>query len=322
MSEVETVEEIKANMAEQPQEQEVNQEVQEEPKQEEPKKLPLNVRLDNAYRSLDETGKEAWSQGWRPEEFFVGKRRDGSERPFIDAKEFLSKTKDSLPVANDRLRKLTEELEETRRIAKKAEERISKAEQKGYEKALAEIEARQSEAVELGDTEAFKKLKEEEKDLINSKYQQPEAVVEEVVKPDEQPKPQQNLLTPKEEQTLQDWSARNSWMRTDHKLAGYAIAAEKQLLNEKPYLSLNERLNIVEQEVKEVFHSKFNTSESSSMFDSGVNKGFGSAPKQKGYADLSAEAKKNCESLMKIRGIEGKDKIERFKQTYAKNFQY
>jgi len=320
MSEVETVEEIKANL------EGVNPEQKEKaPEPKEDVKIPFHQKLDNAYKKLDEAEKQAWSQGWRPKEFFAGKRKDGSERPFISAEEFLSKSKETLPVANDRLKKLTEELAETKRLAKEAQERISKAEKKGYEKALAEIESKQSEAVELGDTESFKKLKEEEKELINSQFTQ-EPVVEDVVAPQEQKdapqQPQQSLLTPKEEQALQEWSARNSWMRTDHKLAGYAIAAEKQLLEEKPYLSLNERLEIVEQEVKEVFHSKFNANQSNPMFDSGANQGFGSTPKPKGYNDLPAEAKKNCESLVKIRGIEGKDAIERFKQTYAKNYQY
>lgn len=317
MSEFESAEEIKARMQSEPeaQEQEIIEDVEEN------KKIPLSQKIENAYKELDDTGKEAWAQGWRPQGLFAGKRRDGSERPFISAEDFLSKSKDALPVANDRLKKLSEELEETKRIAKEAQERISKAEQKGYEKALAELEAKQSEAVELGDVEEFRKLKAAEKELVNTNYKQPEPkqeVVESVVTNE----PQQNILSPKDQQELQDWSARNSWMRTDHKLAGYAIAAEKQLLDERPYLSLRERLNIVEQEVKEVFYSKFNSNQSNSMFDSGVNQGFGGNPKPKGYSDMPAEARKACENLIKIRGISGEDAIKRFKQTYAKNYQF
>lgn len=324
MSEYESVEDIKSRMDAYPKGEAPEVEDSQESNDivnKETLKLPLSKRLDNAYQNLNDTERQAWSQGWRPEEFFAGKRRDGSEKPFVNAEDFLNKSKDALPIANDRLREMAKELEETKKMAKEAQERISRAEEKGYQKALAEIEAKQKEAVEMGDVEEFTKLKQTEKDLIQNQFKAPEVpqndtVVEDVMEPK---KAQPSTLTPLDQQILQDWAARNNWMRTDPKLAAYAIQSEKELLTAKPYLSLNERLEIVEQEVKEVFHSKFNPTQTNPMFEGGVNKGYGSAPKEKGYSDLLPEVKKQCETLIKIRGIQGEDAIKRFKATFAKN---
>lgn len=326
--EFETVEEIKARMAQESSTKTSQEEVKKEAKEEiqQPvKKLPLSERLDNAYQKLNDTERQAWAEGWRPEEFFGGKNKDGTQRQFIGAEEFLKRREKVLPIANDRLREMAKELEETKKLAREAQERIAKAEQKGYQKALEELERKQTEAVESGDVEEFTKLKSAEKDLINSQFNstKQEVVEEALDKQDTQsPDPQQqnqSLLSEHDQRVLQDWAAKNNWMRTDEKLAGYAIAAEKTLLRDRPYLSLQERLDIVEQEVKDVFHNKFNKSSSPRMFESGGDAGFGESQRSKSYSDLSPEAKKNCEDLIKIRGIQGEDNIKRFKSEFAKH---
>ena len=322
--EFESVDEIKARMISEPKGEaiKVDETSEQEPNDivnnEEKPQLSLKDRLDNAYQNLDNTEKEAWSQGWRPQEFDRGKRRDGTDRPHLSAEDFLKKSKDALPVANDRLREMARELEETKKIAKDAQERILKAERNGYQKALDDLEAKQREAVEMGDLDEFNKLKQSEKDLVSSQVKQLE-VVQDAMEQQPASKVESNTLSELDQQILQDWAARNNWMRTDSKLAGFAIAAEKELLDQKPYLSLSERLQLVEEEVKEVFYNKFSTPQTNSMFESGVNKGFGSTPKEKGYSDLSPEIKKQCETLIKIRGVTGEDAIKRFKANYAKN---
>lgn len=300
------------------------QESQEQNQEEQPN-LTRKERLDRAYNSLDEEGKLAWNQGWRPEEFFKGKSKDGNDKPFISAKEFLAKTKETLPIANDRIKELAKELEETKKLAKEAQERIKKAEERGYQKALSDLEARQQQAVEMGDVEEFNKLKKEEKDLINnqfSQYTQPQQEDKKVVEDalnNQQPQ-QQSFLTPREEQILKDWSAKNSWMSTDRKLANYAIAAEQELLQTKPYLSLQERLDLVEDEVKEVFYTKFNNDRPASQSYETGSRGFGSQPKEKGFSSLPEHIKQQCNSLMQIRGIKNPEDVKNFKENYAKAF--
>lgn len=326
--ELESVEDIKTRMTANSKEETVNKniDVKEEIREEKSeRKAPLRERLEKSYQGLNDTEKQAWSQGWRPEEFFVGKNKDGSDKKFINAEDFLNKSKDALPVANERLKELAKELEETKKIAKEAQERIFKAEEKGYQKALAEIELKQKQAVELGDVEEFSKLKEEEKNLINTKFtkevSQNETVQEKVVEQTmTNTQPTQSILSPYDQQILQNWVSKNSWMKTDERLAAYAIASEKKLLNEKPYLSLNERLELVEEEVKEVFYNKFQTEKHSPILFESSNGGFGnSTPKEKTYSNLPESIKNQCETLIKIRGITGEDNIKRFKQTFAKS---
>ena len=330
MSEYESAEDIKARMAEEakapepdnnPTEDLDDKELEEE--KEAPKQLSLADRLDNAYKGLDDTEKEAWSQGWRPKEFFKGKNRDGSQREFTEAEDFLNKSKDALPVANDRIREITKELEETKRIAKEAQERVLKAEQKGYEKALDELSKKQREAVELGDIEEFDRLKEQERNIAKESIPQQvekKEVVADVVTNTPKQQPQDNQLSEGERITLRDWQARNQWMSTDQKLAAYAIQSEKQLIQERPYLSLSERLQLVEQEVKDVFHAKFNpTNSSNNMFEGGgSNTGFGSSVKPRGYSELTSEDKKACENLINIRGIKDANAVKAFRQNFAK----
>ena len=294
-------------------------------------KLSLNKRLENAYQNLTSQEREAWSQGWRPKEFFVGKKRDGTDKEWINAETFLSKSKDTLPIANDIIRKLTKRIEQAEKNAKEVNKRIHEAEKEGYKKALVDIATKQREAVELSDTEEFDRLKKQESDLINSQLDQatpsieePEAVVEDVLtqQPNQQVnQPQPVQLSPRDQEVLNDWQTKNTWIRTDPKLAAYAIESERQLLTEKPYLSLEERLQIVGQEVKEVFHQKFNTPNSAPMFDSGGNAGFGdSTPKQRGYSDLPNNVKKLCENAIRTRRIDlkGEEAVKTFRKTYVK----
>ena len=334
--ETDTIEEKKESIDEVKEEdKEIKEEETNEPSQ---KKLTLAQRLENAYSNLNEEEREAWKQGWRPQEFFVGRNRDGSKKDWIDAKTFLDKSKDNLPVANDRIRELTKKIEELEKHNKRVEAKVEDAEQKGYEKALIDLSLKQRQAVELGDTEEFDKLKKEENDLINARFFSPKIeekkeegqenkVVENLMH--QQPYEKSNVpltLSPRDQQILDNWQVKNMWMRTDPKLAAYAIESEKELLRSKPYLSLEERLNIVEQDVKETFHNKFTPNEQRpATFDSGINQGFGGNKKEKDYSDLPANAKANCEKLINMRRIseQGKDAIKAFKQTYAKaHYQY
>lgn len=296
-------------------------------KERETLKLPLSKRLESAYQTLDEDGKLAWAQGWRPQEFFAGKNRDGSEKEWKDAKTFLEQSQKNLPTANNRIKELSKRIEEAEKKAEAAERRAIENEKKGYERALAELSKKQREAVESGDIDIYDELRSQEQKILEEKYktiETPKAnVVEDMVtQPAQQPtqQPPELQLSEQEQSIVSNFYAKNAWMRTDQKLAAYAIQSERQLLEERPYLSLQERLDIVEQEVKDVFHSKFNGNQPSTFSESS-NQGFGSSQKneKKGYSQLNAEAKKMCDSLAKIRGVhkQGDKALDAFRQKYA-----
>lgn len=288
-------------------------------------KLPLSQRLESAYKELDDDGKLAWAQGWRPQEFFAGKNRDGSEKEWKDAKTFLEQSQKNLPTANNRIKELSKRIEEAEKKAEAAERRAIENEKKGYERALAELSKKQREAVESGDIDVYDELRLQEQKILEEKYRTIETpktnVVEDMVtRPNQQPQQTGLQLSEQDQAIVSNFYAKNAWMRTDQKLAAYAIQSERQLLEERPYLSLQERLDIVEQEVKDVFHSKFNGNQPSTFSESS-NQGFGSPQRneKKGYSQLNEEAKKMCDSLAKIRGIhkQGDKALDAFRQKYA-----
>jgi hypothetical protein len=323
--EIESVEQIKSSLEQKKPDQYDRVEsdrVNEDQEERQTLKLPLSQRLDNAYQNLDEEGKLAWAQGWRPQEFFAGKNRDGSEREWKDAKTFLEQSKNNLPTANNRIKELTKRIEEAEKKAEAAEKRAIENEQKGYDRALAELSKKQRDAVESGDIEIYDELRSQELKILEERYKKSEPakqnVVEDMI---QQPssQPIQPQMSEQEQAIVSNFYARNAWMKTDNKLAAYAIESEKQLLAERPYLSLQERLDIVEQEVKDVFHAKFDGKQSPTFAESS-NQGFGSSrTEKKGYSQLNEESKKMCDNLAKMRGIhnKGEKALNDFRQKYA-----
>ncbi len=333
-TETETVEEIKVNMAKASQEasleadkaKELIKVVQDiEPTKSEPEvtRESLSSRLKKAFEGLNDTDREAWRQGWRPQEFFAGKKRDGTTKEWIDAESFLGKTKDVLPIANERIKDLTKQIEEARLQAAKTEERVSRAEEKGYNRALKEIQTKQLEAVELGDTEAYKALKTQEMELINDKYV-PIVEVKEKITPPQMVQQPRVTRTHEEDRAIKEWFADNIWFhKPEHRpIANYAIAMDSKLEVDKPYLSVKERLEIVSHDLANnpSFAAVVNpdTSNKYNLGDSSSNASvFGNTPQAKGYNDLKAEDKTSCEKLIRLRGY-SPDKIKTFRTDYAK----
>jgi len=311
--ETETVGEIKsvldqANMPEQSNEQELKEDIPQ---------LSYKERQEQAYNKEDEAGKKAWMEGWRPQELDKGKNRDGSDRKWLTAEEFLNKSRTNPAIANERIRELSKRIEKAEKDAKMAYDRIEAAEEKGYSKALEEIAKKQREAVEVGDVEVFDNLRKQEADIIANKYK-PEPIVEDVL--DNEPVNNQKQLSSKDVKTLRDWEANNQWMSTDAKIANYAINYEKELLQNSPYMSLEERLVEVEKEVKETFTKKFSTQSSGQIFGSSESGGYGASKSVKGYSDLSKHTQSNCDQVMEMRGINlrGEKAIKDFRQSFAR----
>lgn len=288
--------------------------------------LSYHQRLETAYNNLNDLDKQAWLQGWRPQEFDKGKRKDGTDRPHLSAEEFLKKSEDYAPIAKDRMKEMSKKIEESEKIAKEALKAVKQAKEDGYKKALEDIKIKQREAVQLGDEETWENLEKQRDRYLENAFQtnEPQKKEEPIVddsKVSDVPKP--HNFSESEQEIIRNFYAQNTWMTTDPKLAAYATQSEMELAKEKPYLSMQERLEVVQQEVREVFSSKFNSPSTSTknIFSSGSNSGFGNNPKSKGYAEMSAADKKNCDTLIRIRGIneKGENAVKAFKLNYAKS---
>jgi hypothetical protein len=212
-----------------------------------------------AYERLpDEDAKEAWSMGWRSKGFYLGKTRDGEDKPYVDYKDYITKIKNNAPVQNERMRNLAQEksvleqkLEKMEAENRRTQELLRLQNQRAIlkDESALNAELRAMEAEEFVDVNKYKTLSAQKADLEREKL---------ALKQFEQAIPAaiSHSLTPEEIA----FTARNPWFKDDKVLARYARQVDSELRNENPDLSPAEHLLRVEEEVKSSFPEKFKAS--------------------------------------------------------------
>lgn len=146
---------------------------------------------------------EARALGWRPPEEFPG-----DPKKCVDAKTFLERGEVMLPLVKKALEKERREFAEFRKETRRALKHMGAAEQRGYERAMADLQTRHDEAVEAGDVQAARKVVKEMADMPK-----PEPVVADE---DEQPDPAQLR------KELNEWMEENDWYALDDDKRKYA----------------------------------------------------------------------------------------------------
>jgi hypothetical protein len=96
---------------------------------------------------------EAREHGWSPKDDFKG---DPSR--WVDAETFMKRADEVMPLLKTQNQRLKRDLDEMKKHLKRASDHFSKAEERAFERARAEIEAKLETAVESGDVEAAKGL--------------------------------------------------------------------------------------------------------------------------------------------------------------------
>jgi hypothetical protein len=178
----------------------------------------------------------AREMGWKPLAEYRGP--PGKWQPAAD---FISRGENILPIVRDQNRRLTERLgkletefgalrataTEQLQIIKDLREMGRTADQRGYNRALAEIESKKRAAVESGDTKAYDQLVEQAEALSS---QRPTAVAAEPVRPAvETPRP----TAPQVTAPVQAFLAANPWMNSKKLLGDTMIAFHQEILNER-----------------------------------------------------------------------------------------
>lgn len=189
----------------------------------EPKKEESKQEVPAEENNYTEVEQKAMEFGWKPEGV-EGKEPKSAEQFMADFEIIKAKRK------NKELEKAVNYLVEQQKTIK----------QKSYEQALAELQAKRTEAIEIGDTKTFNQ--------VDQQYQQTL----------EESKKQEELDFSKEAEVsvhVEDFQERNkSWFNDksmDNKLMmNYAITYEDLLAKEQPELSLEERFKKVETEVR------------------------------------------------------------------------
>jgi chromosome segregation ATPase len=241
----------------------------------------------------------ARAQGWKgPEEF------SGPPEKFKSAEDFLKVAEDYAPVSRERNRYLTEQLEklnqkyeQTQSTLHKLADHHKKTAQLAYKRALRELSQKRQEAVELGDTDTFKKVDEEIQEL-------------QAAKPEDEISPANSGQSAQSHQeTLDKWVSENEWFVNDITLHQAAIAAGNILSIKHPTMSPEKQLAEIKKMVMEQYPEKFESDKASKVSPvlGGDNySGSGGRGRKKSYSDLPGDAKKACDDFVK-QGLMTKD---------------
>ena len=224
---------------------------------------------------------KAREMGWKPKDEWVG-----DDSGWRDAEEFIEQQERRAEKAaltenrelRDELDRLRREQTETRQTLEDFKEHHSKVSQKAYERALKDIQARQRQAVEAGDTDAFDAAAKEADDLMKD-----------AATPQEN-KPRQD--NPDEIPAFKSFAKANKWYGNDYEMTAYAEQIGPHIIrNERLDPTDSEFYDRIGEEVRKRFPDKFTNPKRDKA--SAVEAGTGGGGKKKGKtaADLPPEAK-------------------------------
>lgn len=234
---------------------------------------------------------EAKALGWQPVEDFKG-----DPARHVDAKTFVERGETMLPLIKAQLAKTNREFAEFRKEARRAVKFMGDAEQRGYERALAELQTKHDAAVEKGDVAAARKVVKEMGDLAK-----PDA-------PDLGDDSGDDTQRAKRE--FAEWVEANDWYVTDDKKRAYAdIQADAMGPVDKWPGGGPAWLEELGKRVTRKFADK-----PPNPVNGGGNRGGGSRG-GKTFADLPADAKAVCDKWVKSGLI--KDR-----QAYVDSYQF
>lgn len=229
-----------------------------EPGNIEPGLEDAGAATENEEASADLATDEAAAKarGWVPKEEFRGKAED-----WQDAKSFLDRNASlatEVRELRERLTKADDEYAERLRRIEAANERIIREDR---ERLIRQIEAAKRQAVELGDTEEYDRIRREEDD-----YYQRIAENDRQAEPASRQQEQRPRLMPETE----SWLQRNSWFHESQAMQQIALGFYSEALEGMPaHKDETKRLAYVERKMREVYPDKFGGAQRSNSVESG-----------------------------------------------------
>lgn len=216
----------------------------------------------DAYIDEEETDEQlearARQMGWKPREEYRG-----PPSRWTDARTFIAHGLDTLPILRDNNKRMSEqmvrmqgELETMRNTVTEQKQAVQDAmtlartaNEAGYNRALADLEEKQDQAVEAGDTVVFKQVKEQIKALETTRAAAPPPAPP----PPPPAPPGPAALAPEIVQFQRD----NKWFNTDPVLAQAMIGYHNQVIKESPAMALADQLDEALHRVKAKFPKDF-----------------------------------------------------------------
>ena len=213
---------------------------------------------------------EALAMGWKPRSEFKG-----PDDKFVDAAEYVERGKTIMPFLRKELAGAYKKIEGLEKAVKTSIQHISKAEQRAYVKARADLDAELAHYAAAGDAANAKAVTDEivalEKDVI-AKADDPE--------------------TPPE---MQAWMDENPWYGTDDEMSAACDVIGRKVFNEG--ITGKAQIAEVDKRMRAKFPHFFAKPENPNRKLPGAVEGGGQSPRARGgktYADLPPEAKDMC----------------------------
>lgn len=232
------------------------------------------------------------AEKWRPADEYLQWAKQSGRLPKSEFDEFRRQ----FPAIRRENGELKAELGEVKQTLKEFVEFSSKAEQRAYERARKEIEAKIENAAANADQGAVRAGM---------------AELDRLEKPHVAPEPKKTAdVAPKVDPAIQDWLDKNQWYTRDKALNGYATEIYGELERSAPGMSTDERLAETRKLTIEKFPEKFGINPNRERAGSVAEPrgDTGSRKRGKTYDDLPADAKKACDKFVKqIPGFKRED---------------
>jgi hypothetical protein len=248
------------------------------------------------YETLSDTEKDAWDRGWRTGKFFKGRYKDGTLKPHKTAQEFLEVQEKETPVLNERNRKLTAEktaLEKRLEDMQKQMDVILNVQKFSYEennqKRFQSLDEAEENAILEGDVAKVRAIQKQRNELEKNKISFAENKIDENIQ--EEPRSQ---IQPEDKKIFDNWTADNTWFHQDKVMQVMAATYFGELSERIP---LQERLEMVTEEVEKRFSDKLNRARAPSV-ESG-QRGINVGKKQYSYNDLPLDVRQTCQYFAK-----------------------
>lgn len=270
--------------------------------------------MENIYdvdaMSDEEAANKAHALGWRDKDEF-----SGDPEKFTDAKTFLQKANENIPMLRENYRKIdaqnqrfSEQIEQLTKQIAGVNQRLADAERKGYEKAVADIEAAQRAAALDGDMEKYDALQKRKDDLA------PKGTTNPV-----QTQTRGEELPIEDRIALEIFQSQNPWFRQDSELNEDMCSFVMGIKSRNPNISMSEVLQRAKEKVVKANPQKF--AGQKSIND--VLTSTASTPARSSYGDLKDKAIYDSEWAymereMRIKGKSDAE-IEKFKKSYQAN---
>ena len=246
----------------------------------------------------DEYEARALRMGWVPQDRFRG-----DSARWVDAKTFVERGENELPILRERLRKADEHLREFGELKETVKEfrgYMTDVEQRAYNRAKRDLELQRQAAKEAGDFDRYDQVTTEIGELeANAKPKQDKTQEKTEVKPD-----------PMKDPVFTGWVDDNDWFQKDPERAAYANSYGEYLNRTKPHLHGQAFLEEVTKAVKKEFPDKFENPRRNGVprvEAGGVGKAKGNG---KTYNDLPADAKAACDRFVKQGLVKKEDYVK------------